>query len=431
MADMVRLAGIDVSKDKLDVYVTPSGESRTVGYDRRGVAGLRRWLVGLGVAVVAVEASGGYEREVSEVLEDAGLIVHRLNPLRVRRFAQLKGRLAKTDRLDARTIAEFARAHPQERQLRRDPRRERLAEHLLVRRHTQEAILDCINQLEHLRDGRLRRLVTARKASMERTLAKLDRCLVELIDCRARRSGRTERTPAQRARGRSGSGHHPDRPAPRTRIPDPPPGCLAGRRRSLRSQLRPADRRQEHPGRTRLRAQRPLHGRNGGLATQPCHRSLCRAPRRHAGQGPPRRLHAQAHRHSQRCCQGCLSMATPYHLKTKTVAPLGPTALGRDDGNRASGTLLAFCCHRGRAWPHPWCPPGAPRSPAPSTPVRKYYFARRRHFALDAPEQCCGVCLPTRSRRESADGHRATSSSALPAPSGTPAPSPGACGPRW
>ena len=86
MADMVRLAGLDVSKDKLDVYVTPSGESRTVGYDRRGLAGLRRWLVGLGVAVVAVEASGGYEREVSEVLEEAGLVVHRLNPLRVRRW---------------------------------------------------------------------------------------------------------------------------------------------------------------------------------------------------------------------------------------------------------------------------------------------------------------------------------------------------------
>ena len=118
---MVRLAGLDVSKDKLDVYVTPSGESRTVGYDRRGLAGLRRWLIGLGVSVVAVEASGGYEREVSDVLEEAGLIVHRLNPLRVRRFAQLKGRLAKTDRLDARTIAEFARTWPQEHQLRRDP----------------------------------------------------------------------------------------------------------------------------------------------------------------------------------------------------------------------------------------------------------------------------------------------------------------------
>jgi len=181
MADIVRLAGIDVSKDKLDVHVLPSGESRMVPYDRRGLAGLRRWLVGLGVALVAVEASGGYEREVSEVLEEAGLIVHRLNPLRVHRFAQLKGRLAKTDRLDARTIAEFACAYPQERQPRRDPRRERLAEHLLVRRHTQEAILDCINQLEHLRDKQLRRLILARKTSMERTLAILDRDLARLI----------------------------------------------------------------------------------------------------------------------------------------------------------------------------------------------------------------------------------------------------------
>ncbi len=181
MADMVRLAGIDVSKDKLDVHVLASGESRTVVYDRRGLAGLRRWLIGLGVALVAVEASGGYEREVSEVLEEAGLIVHRLNPLRVRRFAQLKGRLAKTDRLDARTIAEFACTYPQERQPRRDPRRERLAEHLLVRRHTQDAILDCINQLEHLRDGQLRRIVAARRASLERLRDKLDRCLAELI----------------------------------------------------------------------------------------------------------------------------------------------------------------------------------------------------------------------------------------------------------
>ena len=110
MADMVRLAGIDVSKQALDVYVMPSGERRTVSYDRRGLAHLRRWLLDLGVAIAAVEASGGYEREVSELLEGAGLVIHRLNPLRVRRFAQLRGRLAKTDRLDARTIAEFARA---------------------------------------------------------------------------------------------------------------------------------------------------------------------------------------------------------------------------------------------------------------------------------------------------------------------------------
>src|SRR5260370_17738645 len=90
MADMVRLAGLDVSKEKLDVYVAPSGESRTVAYDRRGLAGLRRWLIGLGVALVAVEASGGYERQGSEVLEKAGLFVHRPHPFRGRPFPPLK-----------------------------------------------------------------------------------------------------------------------------------------------------------------------------------------------------------------------------------------------------------------------------------------------------------------------------------------------------
>ena len=181
MAEMVRLAGIDVSKETLDVYVMPSGERRTASYDRRGLGELRRWLLDLGVAVAAVEASGGYERKVSDVLEDAGLVVHRLNPLRVHRFAELRGRLAKTDRLDARTIAEFTRAYPEDHQLRRDPRRDCLAEHLLVRRHTQDTITNCINQLEHLRDSRLRRLVTARKAALERSLASLDQRLASLL----------------------------------------------------------------------------------------------------------------------------------------------------------------------------------------------------------------------------------------------------------
>jgi transposase len=181
MADMVRLAGIDVSKETLDVYVSPLGESRTVTYDETGLAELCRWLIGAGVALVALEASGGYERRVSERLEAAGIVVRRLNPLRVRRFAELRGRLAKTDRLDARTIAEFARAYPEERQCLRDARRERLAEHLLVRRHTQDAIVDCTNQLEHLRDTQLRRLILGRQAALKRVCDRLDKRLAELI----------------------------------------------------------------------------------------------------------------------------------------------------------------------------------------------------------------------------------------------------------
>src|ERR1700730_3561900 len=62
---------------------------------------------------------------------------------------------------------------------------------------------------------------------------------------------------------------------------------------------------------------------------------------------------------------------------------------------RALVKLTAFCCHRGRAQPHSWCTADAPRSPAPSMPVRKYYSVRRRHFPLDVPAQYCGVSLST------------------------------------
>jgi len=59
--------------------------------------------------LIAMEATGGYERPLMHALLDARLPVVRLNPLRVRRFAQSRGLLAKTDAIDARVIADFAR----------------------------------------------------------------------------------------------------------------------------------------------------------------------------------------------------------------------------------------------------------------------------------------------------------------------------------
>lgn len=59
--------------------------------------------------LIAMEATGGYERMLMHALIDAKLPVVRLNPLHVRRFAQSRGLLAKTDKIDARVIADFAR----------------------------------------------------------------------------------------------------------------------------------------------------------------------------------------------------------------------------------------------------------------------------------------------------------------------------------
>src|SRR4051794_36811402 len=102
--------GIDVSKHRLEVHARPSGESFATDYDDEGVAGLVERLVALAPALVVLEATGGPEVRLAAALAAAGLPVAVADPRQVRAFARATGRLAKTDRLDAATIARFAEA---------------------------------------------------------------------------------------------------------------------------------------------------------------------------------------------------------------------------------------------------------------------------------------------------------------------------------
>lgn len=181
MAQMVVTAGIDVSKLRLDVETWPTRRQIGVDRDTAGLATLIAWLTEHGVLRVGLEASGGYERLVIDTLQDAGFEVVLLNPLRVRRFAEAKGRMAKNDRVDARTIAQFTAfmleqvPTPRRRDL--DP----LVELLTVRRQLKGWITDCINQLEHLRDAGLRKILRLRQDGFEREVAKLDKKLAALL----------------------------------------------------------------------------------------------------------------------------------------------------------------------------------------------------------------------------------------------------------
>lgn len=100
--------GIDVAKDRLDVHLQPGGETFTVARNDQGLADLVRRLQPLGVALIALEATGGYEVMVAATLATAALPVAVVNPRQIRDFARATGRLAKTDTLDAHTIAVFA-----------------------------------------------------------------------------------------------------------------------------------------------------------------------------------------------------------------------------------------------------------------------------------------------------------------------------------
>lgn len=101
--------GIDVSKDKLDLLVLPRGELHKFTNDLPGVAALVEFMKSLPPCVVVIEATGGYERLALLALQDAGLHVALVNPRQVRDFAKGIGQLAKTDKLDAAVLAQFAR----------------------------------------------------------------------------------------------------------------------------------------------------------------------------------------------------------------------------------------------------------------------------------------------------------------------------------
>jgi transposase len=99
--------GLDVSKAWLDIAFTGGGEERVSNDDGPVDAFVER-IVELKPELVVMEASGGYERLVYLALRKAGIRAVVVNPRQVRDFAKAMGRLAKTDRIDARVLCDFA-----------------------------------------------------------------------------------------------------------------------------------------------------------------------------------------------------------------------------------------------------------------------------------------------------------------------------------
>ena len=94
--------GIDVSKDRLDVAVRPSGEHFAVPRTSAGLEDLVARLKALKPNLIVLEATGGFETVVVAALARAGLPIAVANPAQIRAFAKAIGQRAKTDPIDRR-----------------------------------------------------------------------------------------------------------------------------------------------------------------------------------------------------------------------------------------------------------------------------------------------------------------------------------------
>jgi transposase len=108
--------GIDVSSQTLEIALSTQTSTWQATNDVAGIEQLVSQLSELRVALIVLEATGGYEFEAACALQAAGLAVAVVNPRMARDFARAMGALAKTDALDARMLAAFARVlyqHPE------------------------------------------------------------------------------------------------------------------------------------------------------------------------------------------------------------------------------------------------------------------------------------------------------------------------------
>jgi transposase len=178
---MLSFAGIDVSKDRLDIMVLPEEQRSSVSNDPTGWANLVEQLRGLSIAAIGIEASGGYERGVMRALLSAGMPVRHVNPFKLRQFAKASGVLAKNDPLDARMIASFVAIMPTRPAQSRPPAVERLLEVLAVRRQLSAEKVAAENASRLLENAMLQRLSRRRIARLAADIEMLDERLVEIV----------------------------------------------------------------------------------------------------------------------------------------------------------------------------------------------------------------------------------------------------------
>jgi transposase len=180
-SEAAHFVGIDVSKDRLDVHVLPSGEAFAVARNGEGLEWLATTLSALAPTLVVLEATGGFELTVAAALAGAGLPLAVVNPRQIRDFARATGRLAKTDALDAEIIARFAeRIRPEPRPI-AEAEAQALAELVARRRQLIEMIGMESNRRRQARTAKVRRTLDATLKTLEAQLAELDREIDDMV----------------------------------------------------------------------------------------------------------------------------------------------------------------------------------------------------------------------------------------------------------
>ncbi len=168
------IVGIDVSKDRLDIALRPSGEVFTVTRNAAGLEELVLRLRAVAPHLVALEATGGFEGVVAASLAAAKPPLAVVNPAQIRAFAKALGKRAKSDPIDAAVIAHFAEAVAPEPRPLPDEATQLLAD-LIARRRQIIAMIGAERQRESRASAkRLKKSIARLIKALEKELTSVD-----------------------------------------------------------------------------------------------------------------------------------------------------------------------------------------------------------------------------------------------------------------
>lgn len=174
--------GIDVSKQFFDLHILEDSQDLYFEYTPKQVKKCVNHLTRLSVSLVVLESTGGYEIPLACELQAAGLPVAIVNPRRIRDFAKARGQMAKTDKLDARNIANFgATLQPPARKV--VDGNQRVLKSLAARRDQLIKMRTAeTNRMEHALEKEIARSLKAILRALEKEIERVNQQIKDHID---------------------------------------------------------------------------------------------------------------------------------------------------------------------------------------------------------------------------------------------------------
>ena len=173
--------GIDVSKNKLDVYFTKNKKSFCVSNDKQGIKSLLQNFTPSQDLLVLIDLTGGYETCAVDAFFKAGFNVHRAQGRKVKNFVKSYGQSAKTDKIDALMLTVYG-AKMQETLRLHQPHDHILSQLISRREDLKDMLLKEKNRKEHFNDKFTKRSLDNTIKYLQKELESIEQEINNLID---------------------------------------------------------------------------------------------------------------------------------------------------------------------------------------------------------------------------------------------------------